>query len=190
MSRAQALSLLQSHQPFDVEELRNKLTSLHLLRTVEDIFQRECNEPGHITASAMVCNLDGSRVLLNSHGISKFYMNFGGHADGDENLFGVAVRELEEEAGITNAQCNGNLFDIDVHAMRPHMRKGQPVPEHIHCDFTWLFQVPDNIQWRISNESVDIRWFSLQEAMQMHIESPDKDSQMTRFYQKIAAGIR
>ena len=190
MSRAAVLHLLENHAYFDMDEARNRAITLHLLKTVEGIFHRECNEPGHITASAMVCNLDGSKVLLNRHGISNVFMNFGGHADGDENLYEVAKRELEEEAGITTAMCDGQLFDIDVHFMKPHSRKGQPVPAHIHCDFTWLFRVPDDIQWQISDESKEIKWMNLEEAMAIHTANPDKDAQMARFYQKIAAGIR
>jgi 8-oxo-dGTP pyrophosphatase MutT (NUDIX family) len=157
---------------------------------VPNIFHRHCNTPGHIVASAMVCNLDGSRVLLNKHGITGNFINFGGHADGDEDLYAVALKELEEEAGITQVTCSGTLFDIDFHYMNPHMRKGQPVPAHIHCDYTWLFRVPDDVKWTISDESTDIRWFTLEEAMANHAKEPDKDAQMQRIYQKIAAGLR
>lgn len=190
MSRAQALQMLEALKPFDHDEGRNRKISLYLLQTVKDIFHRECNEPGHITASAIVCNPSGSRVLLNKHGITGNYINFGGHADGDEDLLAVAKRELEEEAGITNIEPDGQLFDIDFHYMAPHLRKGQPVPEHVHCDFTWLFRVPDDVKFILSDESTDIRWFTLEEAMVLHAAQADKDAQMQRFYQKIAAGLR
>jgi 8-oxo-dGTP pyrophosphatase MutT (NUDIX family) len=190
MSRADILAMMEGHEPFDVEELRNKLMGLYLVRTVEGIFRRECNEPGHVCGSALVSNMDGSRVLLNKHGQTGLYINFGGHADGDENVFGVAKRELLEEAGIEGAECSGKLFDIDVHAMHAHVRKGEPVPEHVHVDLTWLFRVPDNVAWVISEESSDIRWFTLEEAMAIHYSSPDKDAQMERLYRKVAAGLR
>jgi 8-oxo-dGTP pyrophosphatase MutT (NUDIX family) len=190
MKRADVIAMLERHVPFDSDEGRNRMVALHMLRTVPDVFLRECNEPGHVTCSALVANLEGTKVLLNKHGISGWWMNFGGHADGDEDVLSVAKRELEEEAGITDALCGSELFDIDVHYMGPHMRKGQPVAEHIHADFTWLFRVPDDVKWVISDESQDIKWFTLEEAVALEIDRSDKDAQMGRFYAKILAGVR
>ncbi len=189
MKRADVVAMLEGYRTFDAIERTHRMVALHILKTVPDVFLRECNEPGHVTGSAMVCNLEGTMVLLNQHGMGGF-MNFGGHADGDEDVFGVAKRELWEESGITDALCSGELFDIDVNSMPEHIRKGEVVPAHIHADFTWLFRVPDDVAWVVSEESLDIRWFTLEEAMKTPMGKADKDAQMGRFYAKIAAGVR
>ena len=190
MKRADVIAMLEGYQTFDAVERTHRMVALHMLKTVPDVFLRECNEPGHVCGSAMVCNLDGSKVLLNQYGDSGLFMNFGGHADGEEDVFGVAKRELMEEAGITDALCSGALFDIDVNSMPAHTRKGEAVPAHIHADFTWLFRVPEDVQWVVSDESEDIRWFTLEEAMAMPTGKADKDAQLGRFYTKIKAGVR
>lgn len=187
MSRAQALTMLKNHRPFDPEEARHRVLTMAALQTYPLIYLREFSTPGHICSSAIVSNMDDTRVLLNGHALDGVFMNFGGHADGDENLFHVSQKELFEESGITNFECSGVLFDIDVHYVRPHIRKGEQVPEHVHFDFSWHYRVPDDVQWTLSDESTDIRWFDLPEAMQIQNDMTDKDGQLLRLYRKIAA---
>lgn len=186
MSRAYTLQLIEALSPYNYDEARNRFLTAGFIKNTPAAFERVHEHGGHVTGSAMVSNMDGTRVLLNKHGLVGSYMNFGGHADGDEDVFAVSKRELEEEAGITNADCSGNIFDIDVHFIAPHLRKGEHVPGHIHYDICWLYRVPDDVKWLISNESTDIRWFTLEEATNL----PQLDAQMVRLYTKIAAGIR
>src|ERR1700754_5029354 len=57
---------------------------------------------GHLTGSAWVVSADGRRVLLTHHRKLNRWLQPGGHADGDENILQVALREAEEETGLTD----------------------------------------------------------------------------------------
>ena len=57
--------------------------------------------PGHITGSAWVVNPASSKVLLHHHRNLDKWLQPGGHTDGDANVLSVAMRELEEETGLT-----------------------------------------------------------------------------------------
>ncbi|RYG59105.1 MAG: NUDIX domain-containing protein [Alphaproteobacteria bacterium] len=186
MSRDQTLQLINSYKPYNHDEARNQVLISNFIRTTPQAFQRVHEFGGHVTASGLIINTAGTKVLLNKHKLIGTYMNFGGHADGDEDVFAVAKKELAEEAGITNATTSGNLFDIDIHFIAPHVRKGENIPGHVHYDLNWLFVVDDEAAWTISDESTDIRWFSLEEALKLETN----DSQMLRMLTKAAEGIR
>jgi hypothetical protein len=64
-----------------------------------DAFQRS-HLPGHITGSAWICNIEGSEVLLTHHAKLNRWLQPGGHADGEEDVVRVALREAEEETGL------------------------------------------------------------------------------------------
>ena len=55
-------------------------------------------------------------------------MQPGGHADGDENIFAVAVREGNEETGIQKLIGTEEIFDIDIHTIPAR----KDFPEHFH----------------------------------------------------------
>ena len=190
MSKTQVLELLAGHTAFDHEEARNLVLTEHFVRQAPRPFDRVHDWGGHLCGSALVTNLDGSRVLLNKHGTIGRYMQFGGHADGETDMFGVAARELAEEAGIEGARTSGQLFDVDVHYIAPHMRKGEVVPPHVHYDLVWLFQVPDDVAFKMSEESSELQWFELAEAQALDLQAPVKNPQLQRLFAKVAAGLR
>src|SRR6478609_3772516 len=51
--------------------------------------------PGHLTGSAFVIDKSRRFVLLTHHAKLNKWLQPGGHADGDENIGGVALREAE-----------------------------------------------------------------------------------------------
>lgn len=67
---------------------------LNWIRSCPDAYQRS-NTAAHITASAWVVNPDRTRVLMAYHHIYDSWAWLGGHADGDEDLPSVALREVE-----------------------------------------------------------------------------------------------
>src|SRR6187551_2058799 len=74
--------------------------------------------PGHITGSAWIVDEKKEFVLLTHHAKLNRWLQPGGHADGDENVSGVALREAEEETGIKNfTLLNQGIFDIDIHTI-------------------------------------------------------------------------
>ncbi|MCP5404846.1 MAG: NUDIX hydrolase [Pseudomonadaceae bacterium] len=123
---------------------------------------RDDFSPGHITGSLLVANLDLSKVLLMHHPKLDLWLQFGGHCDGDGNVYRVALRELEEESGITPDMTvgNGGIFDLDIQCIPP--RKDEP--EHLHFDMRFLARFNEKTPIPGSSENLTMRWFTLDEA--------------------------
>ena len=68
---------------------------LHHAATQPRAFWRDCFTPGHFTASMLVTNLTHSKVLLMHHKKLQHWLQFGGHADGEENLLAACRRNLD-----------------------------------------------------------------------------------------------
>lgn len=113
---------------------------------------------GHITASAWVVNPAHTKVLLLHHAKLNRWLQPGGHADGNEDLPRIAVKELVEETGISGHLANnGLIFDLDIHAIPAHKN----VPAHEHYDVRFLIVADENATIQQNHESKDIRWFAL-----------------------------
>ncbi len=130
------------------------------LRTNDNCFSRT-NLKGHITAGALVMDINGD-VLLNHHKALDKWLFFGGHSDGEANSLNVAKREVMEESGITEFDdLGGSIFDIDVHIIPENCAKKEP--EHYHYDIRFLFIVR-NKNFKISDESKEVKWMSISQA--------------------------
>ncbi len=163
---AALIKSLEFHIPFDVMEQTHKLHTLHVLKTVPDIFYRTCMAPGHVTANAWVTNPTFTHVLLQLHKVLKIWMPSGGHADGNTNVHNVALREHVEETGVTDISTvmygTGGLFDIDTHQVPLNPNKGEP--PHLHYNFASLFTADDTALLPPSPEGIATHWFTLEEA--------------------------
>jgi 8-oxo-dGTP pyrophosphatase MutT (NUDIX family) len=130
-------------------------TGLEPLLTVldtggEGILSR-AGRPGHLTCSAAV--LDGrGEVLMVKHRILDMWLIPGGHIEpGDDSLLRAALRELDEETGVTwediaeLPDADVLPIDIDVHTIPANPAKSEP--EHWHADFRYVIKAdrPDTI---------------------------------------------
>ncbi len=120
----------------------------------KDAFTRDRLE-GHFTASAWVVNKRRTHTLLTLHRKLNRWLQLGGHADGEENLLEVAMKEAQEESGLTSLRFVGNgIFDIDKHIIP---EKGD-IPEHYHYDVRYLIEAELNEPLTLSSESMDLAW--------------------------------
>jgi 8-oxo-dGTP pyrophosphatase MutT (NUDIX family) len=125
--------------------------------------------PGHITGSAWIVNEGKSRVLLVHHKNLNKWLQPGGHADGDENVLNVAIREANEETGVLGlAQKNKGIFDLDIHPIPA--RKG--FPDHLHFDVRFLFEASEKDTLKISEESNDVKWIDVTEIPRLCENNP------------------
>jgi len=116
--------------------------------------------PGHLTGSAWIIDSEKEKVLLTHHAKLNRWLQPGGHADGDENLIRVALKEAEEETGLKSfTQLTSNIFDIDIHTIPE--RNG--FPEHLHFDLRILLQASENDALLISEESHDLSWIHVKD---------------------------
>lgn len=130
------------------------------VRQHEDCLLRTCRE-GHITGSAWIASPDGGCAVLVHHKKLDRWLQPGGHADGDPLVHEVARREAEEETGLCDLTPIGLPLplDVDVHRIPPFGDE----PAHLHHDVRYLFVAAPDARPRPSDESHDVRWFTLDE---------------------------
>src|SRR6202161_2567725 len=127
---------------------------LAFLHARDDACRREC-APGHITASALVLDDSGSRVLLTLHPRLGRWVQLGGHCEEDDaDIVAAALREATEESGIAGLQIAPGLAAIHVHPLTCSL--GVPTR---HLDLQFVAHAPPDAQITLSDESDDLRWW-------------------------------
>jgi len=109
---------------------------------------------GHLTGSAWLVSADGERVLLTHHRKLDRWLQLGGHADGDADLAHVALREAEEESGLTGLSVEAAIFDLDRHEIP---ERGD-VAAHWHYDVRYVVGAGGSEDFSISEESHALAW--------------------------------
>jgi len=111
--------------------------------------------PGHFTGSAWLVSGDGQRVLLTHHRKLGRWLQLGGHADGDPDLARVALREAQEESGLTGLALDGEaIFDLDRHRIPARGVE----PEHWHYDVRYVVRAESDENFAVSAESLALAW--------------------------------
>lgn len=135
----QVKNILKSHPAADNNEEESIKKTLSLLENNPNLFNMNC-EPGHFTGSALVVDATSGIVLLHLHKKLDKWLQFGGHAEYETNLFDVALRETQEETGLADLfnmapddQANRPI-DIDAHLIPA----GKGEPKHWHLDFRFV----------------------------------------------------
>lgn len=126
------------------------------LHTHADALERS-NLTGHFTGSAWLVSADGMRVLLMHHRKLDRWLQPGGHADGDANLERVALREAEEETGLTDLSVDGGIFDLDRHRIPARADE----PEHWHYDVRYVVRAGADESFVVNAESHALAWRSV-----------------------------
>ncbi|MFT3806388.1 NUDIX hydrolase [Arenimonas sp.] len=109
---------------------------------------------GHFTGSAWLVSADGQRVLLTHHRKLGRWLQLGGHADGDSDLARVALREAEEESGLSDLIVEPRPFDLDRHAIPARGHE----PEHWHYDVRFVVRTIGREDFVVGEESHDLAW--------------------------------
>ena len=155
---ADSVRALRCWQAPDAEQDLLRQDYLAHLDARSDGVWRSCR-PAHITASALVVDAAGGRVLLTLHPKVGRWLQLGGHCEPeDATLAEAALREAREESGITEGLTliGEGPVKLDRHAVRC---AGKDQPENTHLDVQYLVLAPTDALARISEESLDLRWF-------------------------------
>lgn len=175
MKRQHLTQLLQSYCPFDEEEAQSKIKMLSFIEANENCFERFL-AIGHITASSWLLNQGGSKALLTHHAKLGRWLQLGGHCDGNPNALEVAVREAQEESGLTSIRpVISSIFDIDVHLI-PESSKEKA---HFHYDVRFLLQVEGDEEVRKNHESKELLWVGKDRS-----SLPTNERSVTRMFDK------
>jgi len=124
------------------------------------------DRPHHLTASTIVLSQQRDAVLLTLHTKAQRWFQFGGHLEpGDASLLAAATREATEESGLAGLTLDPVPVQLSDHEV-PFCGAGVH-----HYDVRFLAIAPPGGAHAVSAESVDVRWFGLDEL-------PTKDPDM------------
>lgn len=144
---------LQRHALISTQDAEAAALFLGFLDSHENVFERH-HPPGHFTGSAWLVSGDDQRVLLTHHRKLQRWLQLGGHADGDGDLARVAMREAEEESGLSGLQVEPEIFDLDRHRIPAR----GPDPEHWHYDVRFVVRACAGEEVTVGEESLDLAW--------------------------------
>lgn len=165
------LHQIERYQPFNEQEERDKKLILQCLREQKNIFSRE-NKLAHMTASSWIVNKERTKVLMAYHNIYDSWSWLGGHADGEEDLLTVALREAREESGIRQVRpVTEDIYSLEVLTVDGHIKRGEYVSSHLHLNVTYLLEASEEeILHKKPDENSGVAWFGLQEAIEASTE--------------------
>ena len=140
-----------------------------------------------MTASAWVVNRERTKTIMVHHNIYNSWSWMGGHADGNENLLEVAVREVKEECGVENVRpVSQDIFSIEVLPVSGHMKNGKYVNSHLHLNITYLIEAGEAEKLSIKeDENSNAGWFTFSDAMAASSEEWFKEHIYAKLIEKL-----
>ena len=172
---------IENYLPYNIEEQKDKELILKYMDIFDDVLTRK-NEIGHFTSSCWIVNKEKTKVLMVYHNIYDSWSWVGGHADGDDDLLHVSLKEASEETGLKNViPLSKDIFSLEVLGVDGHMKKGEYISTHIHLNITYLLCANENDITHIKeDENSDVKWFELEEAIKASSEP-----HMKKIYNKL-----
>lgn len=154
------------YQPINEQEERDQKQMLRFIQQNPDCLLRD-NEVAHFTTSIWTVNREHTKVLMAYHNIYNSWAWIGGHADGEENLCAVALRELQEETGVKHGKLvNRDIFSLETLTVDGHIKRGKYVPSHLHMNITYLAEADESEQLTVkADENQAVKWLTFDEAL-------------------------
>ncbi|HPW53308.1 MAG TPA: NUDIX hydrolase, partial [Erysipelotrichaceae bacterium] len=147
------------------------------LENYDDIFCRT-NLTAHMTASGWVLNSNRDKLLMAYHNLYDSWAWLGGHADGQQDLLKVAIKEVKEESGLKTVKALlEDIYSLEILSVDGHFKNGEYVPTHVHLNITYLLQADEKEMVNSKkDENSAVGWFGLEEAVKASNEKWFKDN--------------
>lgn len=151
-----------------------------------DFFGKEIltrnNEIVHITSSSMIFNKDRSKVLMIYHNIYDTWTWTGGHADGEDDLLNIAIKEAKEETGLKNiTPIMDDIASIDILPVWSHFKGEKFVSSHLHLNTSFLFEASECDKLIVNfDETNGVKWIDIKD-----IEKYSNEEKIIKVYNKL-----
>ena len=162
---------IKNYRPVNQQEERDKELMLQYMMSNKNYLERE-NQVAHFTTAIWTVNKEHTKTLMVYHNIYNSWSWIGGHADGNEDLCSVALRELEEETGVGNTVLvSREIFSLETLTVNGHVKKGIYVPSHLHLNVTYLAEADENAELIVNEaENQAVKWWLFEEALKASTE--------------------
>lgn len=162
---------IDNYCPCNLQEATDRQLMLYYIKKHKDCLLRS-NPIAHFTVSLWTVNPERTKTLMVYHRIYDSWSWIGGHADGEEDLKAVAMRELKEETGIANARfVSEGIYSLEVLTVNGHYKNGKYVPSHLHLNVTYLAEADETEQLTVNEEeNLGVRWFLNEEVLKASSE--------------------
>lgn len=173
---------MEAFRARSVQEETDRALALQMIDEYPDTILTRKNGLAHFTSSGFVVNKSLTKVLMVHHLIYRTWAWTGGHADGDDDLLAVAVREAQEETGVRALRpLTGEMDSFDVLPVYGHMKKGRYVGTHLHLSAAYILVADEDETIRMKEDENDgVRWIA-REEMARYSNEP----YLIRIYEKL-----
>lgn len=177
---------IENYIPYNEQEENDKRVMLECIEMSDDVLTRE-NEVFHFTASNWIVNKEKNKILMIYHNIYNSWAWTGGHADGDENLMRVALKEAEEETGARSLKVlNNAIFSIQILPVDSHIKRGRFVSSHLHLDCCFLLEANEDEELKIKeDENSGVKWIDIDKVIEI-----TNEERMKSIYKKLNEKLR
>lgn len=159
------LEEIMQYQPQNKQEEMDKSVMLDFYQKFPSNALFRENKIAHFSSSAFILNPSFTKVLFAHHNILDTWAWLGGHADGEEDLYRVSLREADEEAGAyALTPLSKKIQGLDILPVPSHYKKGSFVNSHLHLSIAYLFVCDDSLPIRAKpDENSAVGWLSVEE---------------------------
>lgn len=178
---------IRAFPPFNAQEAADRELMLRHLERYDGLLTRD-NPVMHFTASAWVVSPDRKKVLMVYHNIYRSWSWTGGHADGEEDLLSVALREVREETGLLDVcPLSSDIFSLEILGVNAHVKRGHHVSTHLHLNATFLLEADPAQPLRVKpDENSAVAWIPAGEVIERSSE-PDMRVVYRKLMEKLQA---
>ena len=173
---------IMAYHPINEQEEAEKRVILQYINEYPDNILLRENEFAHMTSSGFIMNKELTKVLMIHHNIYNTWAWTGGHADGDEDLLYVAMKEAKEETGVTKIQpLMEEVASIDILPVWGHVKKGKYVATHMHLSLAYILIADEEQELHINeDENSGVKWIKIEE-----IEKYSNEKEIIEVYHKL-----
>jgi len=180
------IKAIAQFRPATPQEESDRRVILEYIRLCPHNILLRDNEIAHITSSGFIVNKSVTKTLMVHHNIYHTWSWTGGHADGEEDLLQVALREAREETGADAEPLCGEILSLDILPVWGHEKHGRYVSAHLHLSAAYVLTASEDASLQVRpDENSGVRWVPIEE-MDRH----SNEAVLIAVYRKLADRAR
>lgn len=142
------------------EGIRYRAQLEDLINGTTDLYARG-DSLAHVTSSSWILSADTTKVVLIEHAKYNIMVPPGGHVDPEEDAYIAAVRETEEEVGLSNlVGLSSSFFHVDVHKIPESPSRKEPAHWHVNTYYPFWNQHDSSVSLN-EVECLSHRWVNI-----------------------------